>query len=121
MPRELSTYGSLFAFYDVVHFMGQPDCIARAMKMAHELYAIVDLRIGWGQSKSELDLLLDVYEPDGLDLQRGEDGRPLPHPVRGMETCLGVPRHRSTCAEFIKFKKIGKRHYRLPALVVDVC
>ena len=57
-----------------------------------------------------------------MDLPLGEDGRPFPHLVHALETCLGVPRHRTICVDFIThaLQKIGKRHEHLLALVIDV-
>jgi hypothetical protein len=90
--------------------------------MAPELFAIVGLQIGWGPTKSELDLPYGC-DPDGLDFPRGKMCRPLPHLVQGMASCLGFPRHRSMCAEFVThaLQKIYKRHDGLAALVVDAC
>jgi hypothetical protein len=70
------------------------------MKMIRSLYAKMGLRIGWEPSKYELDLS-NGCDTDGLDLPRGEDGRPLLNLVHGLETRHGVPRHQSMCADFI--------------------
>ena len=57
MQQKLGTEGSLFDFSDDVYLMGQLDNGAKAMKVAFGLYAKVDLRIGWGPTKHELNFL----------------------------------------------------------------
>jgi hypothetical protein len=88
--------------------------VAAMISAAPTLYKKVGLRIGWGPVKSELALPPDV-DPERLPLPRGDDGSILPHLVHGLETCLGVPRHRLMCANFVAraMRKPAARHDRL--------
>ncbi len=74
--------------------------VATAITAAPPLYKKVGLRIGWGPAKSELALPPDI-DLTSLCLPPGEDGAILPHLVHGLEECLGIPRHRLMCVEFI--------------------
>jgi len=82
---------------------------------------MVELRIGWGPAKSKLALPAQV-DPETLPLPRGYDGRILPHIVGGLEACLGLPRHRDMCPNFITraMRKLAARHARLLHLVAGI-
>jgi hypothetical protein len=120
---ELGPEGMLVAFSDDMYFHGPPPYVASAISAAPALYKKVGglIRIGWGLIQFELALSVDV-DPDTLDLPRGENGRILPHLVRGLEACLGIPRHMGMCMDFISgaMKKPVARHDRLLQLVMDI-
>jgi hypothetical protein len=88
------------------------------MSASPPLYTTVGLRIGWGPAKSELVLPPGV-DPDTLELPRSNDGNILLHVVEGLEACLGIPRHRRMCVDFITraMRKPAARHDRLLLLV----
>ena len=95
--------------------------VAAPISAATPLYMKVRLCIRWGPAKSELVLPPDV-DPETLQLPRGDDGRILPHRVEGLEACLGIPRHRRMCVDFISkaMRKPAARHDRLLLLVRDI-
>ncbi len=111
----------LVAFSDDVYLHGPPMHVSEKISAAPALYKKVGLRIGWGPAKSEIALPPDV-DPETLPLPRGDDGRILPHLVHGLEACLGVPRHRLMCANFIAkaMRKPAARHDRLVLLAKDI-
>jgi hypothetical protein len=122
LTSELGPYILLIAFSDNVYLHGPPVRVAAAITAAPALYKNVGLRVGWGPAKSELAL------PPGVDAEtltlprRGEDGRIPPHLVEGLDACLGIPRHRRMCADFISkaMEKPAAKHDRLPQLVSEI-
>jgi hypothetical protein len=58
-------------------------------------------------------------DPETLEFPRGDDGNILPHIVEGLEACMGIPRHRRMCVDFISrdTRKPAARHDRLLLLV----
>ena len=122
LKSELGQEGMLVAFLDDVYLHGPPVMnVAAAVSAAPSLYKNVGLRIGWGHAKSEMALPLNV-DPDTLPFPRNDDGRVLPHLVQGLEACLGIPRHRQMCTDFINktIRKPATRHGRLLNLVKDI-
>jgi hypothetical protein len=118
---ELGPEGMLLAYSDDVYLHGPLVRVATTITAAPPLYKKVGLRIGWGPAKSELFLQPDV-DPDALCLPRGEDGAILPHLVQRLEACLGIPRHRHMCVNFISkvMRKPAARHDRLLRLARDI-
>ncbi len=95
--------------------------VAAAITAAPPLYKKVGLRIDLGPAKYELVVPPGV-DPETLILPRGEDGKILPHLVQGIEACLGIPRHRHMCVDFITkaMRKPAARHERLLRLTRDI-
>jgi hypothetical protein len=111
----------LVAYSDDCYLHGPPTKVAETISAAPPLYKKVGLRIGWGPAKSEL-VLSEGVDPETLDLPRGGDGAILPHIVEGLEACLGIPRHRKMCSDFISraMAKSAARHDRLLSLVTGI-
>jgi hypothetical protein len=121
LMEKLGPEGMLVAYSDDWYLHGPPVNVAATINAAPPLYRKVALRIGWRPAKSELVLPPDV-DPETLQLPRGDDGRILPHLVEGLEACLGTPRHRRMCVDFITqaMRKAAARHDRLLLLVRDI-
>jgi len=121
LREKLGPEGMLVAYSDDYYLHGPPVNVAATISAAPPLYRKVRLCIGWGPAKSELVLPPDV-DPETLQLPRGDDGRILPHLVEGMEACLGIPRHRRICVDFISkaMRKPAARHDRLLLFVRDI-
>ena len=100
LKSELGPNAMLVAYSDDVHLHGPPATVPTTISAAPALYKKIGLRIGWGPAKSELALPPGV-DPKTLPLPQGNDDRILPRRVTGLEACLGIPRHRRMCVDFI--------------------
>ena len=121
LGNKLGPERMLLAYSDDVYLHVPPVNVAATILAAPSLYTKVGLRIGWGPAKSKLVLPPDV-DPDTLTLPRGKDGSILPHLVQGLEACLGIPRHRHMCVDFITkaMRTPAARHDRLLRLARDI-
>jgi len=105
-----------------VYLHWPPANVAASISSASTLYGKVGLCIGRGPVKSELALPSDV-DSETLPLPRGNDGHILPQLVQGLEACLGIPRYRGMCVDFITkaMRKPAAHHQdRLLLLVKDI-
>jgi len=121
LGNKLGPERMLLAYSDDVYLHSPPVNVATTITFAPPLYKKVGLRIGWGPAKFELVLPPDV-DSETLTLPRGEDGSILPHLVQGLEACLGIPRRRHMCVDFITraMRKPTARHDRLLCLARDI-
>jgi hypothetical protein len=121
LKDKLGPKGMLVAYSDECYLHGPPVKVAATISAAPPLYRKVGLRIGWEPAKSEL-VLPPYVDPETIQLPRGNDGRILLYLVEGLEACLGIPRHRKICFEFITkaMRKLSARHARLLLLVMDI-
>jgi len=121
IKNHLGREGLQIDFSDDVYLHGPPVRVAAAITAAPALYKKVRLRVSWGPAKSELALPPGV-DAETLTLPRREDGRILPHLVEGLEACIGIPRHRRLCSDFISkaMENHAARHDRFLQLVRDI-
>ena len=122
LQDKLSPEGMLVAYSNDCYLHGPLAKVAATIiNAAPPLYKKVGLRIGWEPEKSVLVLPPNV-DPETLQLPRGDDGRIIPHVVEGLEACLGIPRHRNMCVDFIPkaMRKPAARLDRLLALVKNI-
>ena len=121
LGEKLGPEGMLVTYLDDCYLHGPKMKVVATIGAAPPLYKKVGLRIGWRPAKSELALPPNV-DPETLQLPRGDNGRILSHLVEGLEACLGIPRHRKMCVDFITkaMKKPAARHNRLIILVIYI-